>query len=252
MSAAAASGHEAHLTGAVVMAIAQQPGQTSAIIKEAVRLEPQKSSMIVARASHAFPGLAEKISAAAGVKRPANSQRSSNQSTPSSWWWRDWAITVYVGRLTTNDTSEIFLEGNYDFQDSGLVVAALSKEFVWLFGRRLSVTGEAQIGRHFGGPDHWEFNGALMLRWHDFPWNDTIITTLAFGAGGSYATEMPALEEEARGPENAAQDMTLVAGEITFALPSTTRTSFVLRYHHRSDVTDADSTVFGLGLKYRF
>lgn len=240
--------NEVHLTTAVVAAIVERPDQTSAIIEEAVRLIPEKSSLIVAQASYYFPAFTTKIQTAGGVSPSGNFLTAESQS---GWLSRDWAVTVYAGRLITDDTSDMAV-GDFDFEDSGLVIAALSKELYWFFGKQASLGAEIQIGRHFGGQDNWEFNAGLLLRWHDFPWNGTIKTTVAFGFGISYASEKPELELRARGPDGADQRQNLLEGEIELTLPSTPDLSLVGRYHHRSDASVSDSTVLGLGMKYRF
>ncbi len=42
--------------------------------------------------------------------------------------------------------------------------------------------------------DHWEFNLPIVARWEAFPWDDVIDTSLAFGIGPSYASEIPKVE----------------------------------------------------------
>lgn len=171
-----------------------------------------------------------------------------------SWWERDWAVTAVAGRLTVEDTSQIFA-GTVNFADAGIVGLEVSKGLVKT-GRHIAWEAHLQAVRHFGDQDHWEATGAISVRWLTFPWNDTVRTSFALGAGVSYAFEVPALEEARH--ERATKTLNYVLGEIALGLPSQPNIDLVMRYQHRSGVLGAfdgvreASTVFGLGIKYRF
>ena len=174
-----------------------------------------------------------------------------------SWWNQGWAATIFSGPLTTQTSSRIIR--NSGFGDSGIIALAVSKELVYFFEKRLDFEFEFQGVQHFGGQKHFELNPAVLIaRWHDFPWNKTLPTTLAIGDGLSIATQRPHLEVKRRGRKNSARTLNFVMCEVTLSAPSLPQWAFVLRYHHRSGmfgtfhgVEDA-STAFAAGVKYWF
>lgn len=173
-----------------------------------------------------------------------------------SWWARGWAITVYSGPLTSQTTSKIPF--NPDFEGSAIIVAALAKEMARVWKNRLGIELETQYVQHFRGQTHIEINPiVLILRWRAFPWNKTLPTTLAIGDGLSIATRVPTLEYSRRGPDTA-RILNYLMAELTLSLPSLPQWALVGRYHHRSGafgtfygVHDA-STAFCAGIKYWF
>jgi hypothetical protein len=54
---------------------------------------------------------------------------------------------------------------------------------------------EGQAARYVGAQHNWGFNLPLLAgRWHRFPWNRRLATSLAWGVGPSYATGVPRVE----------------------------------------------------------
>lgn len=167
---------------------------------------------------------------------------------------RYWAITAYGARLTDGDLddSAIFTS---DFEDSYLLTVALSRRF-YTFRDLLDFELEGQIVKHFKDQDHWEFNGLLVSRWLPLPWDKYIDTSLAMGAGISYATKTP--EIEAKNHSDTNQFLAYLLFEAAFALPDVPQWSVVARIHHRSGafglfngVTGA-SNAWGAGIRYSF
>lgn len=174
------------------------------------------------------------------------------------WWQTDWAVTGWSGRLTTENTTDLWTGRNWAFEDSYVAALAVSKGLTPLFEDRAGLETELQALRHFDGQNHWEFTAMLLFRWNDFPWNDTVDTSFAIGDGLSFPSSLPARELGAHGRGNSGRLLNAVMMEITLADPSAPEWALALRYHHRSglfrtfsDVGEA-STVFGLGLKRRF
>lgn len=174
-----------------------------------------------------------------------------------SWWSQGWAVTVYSGPLTSQTTSKI--PSDPDFEGSTIIVGAVAKKLGSVWNKKLDFELEAQYVQHFGGQTHVEINPAVfVMRWNDFVWNKTLPTTIAIGDGLSIATKVPALELSRRGSEESTQVLNYVMAEITFSLLSLPQWAVVARYHHRSGVFglyngvhDA-STAFAAGLKYWF
>ncbi len=173
-----------------------------------------------------------------------------------SWLERGWALTAFAGRLTTDSVTNEILVAEAEFEDAGAVGLAASKD-LFRVGDYLRFALEAQVLKHFGDQDHWEFNFPLVARWTEFPWNHLVPTTIALGDGPSIPTETPELERRRR-PQESAQVLNYVLGEITLGLPQLPRWSLALRFHHRSgvfelidDVGEA-STILAAGVKFRF
>ena len=179
------------------------------------------------------------------------------RAEPAGWWQNGWAVTGWSGRLTTENTSDIFT-GKLSFEDSYVAGLAVSKELFPVFSDKAAIETELQTLRHFGGQVHWEFTGMLLFRWKEFPWDEHVDTSFAIGDGLSLPTELPAEELNAHTRGNSGRLLNSVMMEITLADPDLPEWALALRYHHRSgffrtfsDVGEA-STVLGLGLKRHF
>jgi hypothetical protein len=105
-----------------------------------------------------------------------------------------WALLAYGAVYTDSRLGDI-LSLSPSVEDSYLAALALNREFART-GRFLGWEGEGQAVKHFGDQDHFEFNALVVARWHHFPWDRRLDTTLAVGEGLSWATETPQLEKE--------------------------------------------------------
>jgi hypothetical protein len=175
----------------------------------------------------------------------------------SNWWGRGWALTGFGGVLTTNESSEIWFEGNATLEDVAVTGLAVSKQ-LFATGRYLDWEFEQQVVKHFGDQDHWEFNSLLVVRWETFPWDEFIDTSIAFGEGISVATEKPEMEVARYGSDHSSAVLNFVLLEVSFALPDLPGPELVARFQHRSgafatinDTRDA-STFFGSGIRWKF
>lgn len=106
---------------------------------------------------------------------------------------RDYALTVYGGRLNDGDWHESFGPGT-TFIDSDLVLAALAKTLSRSADGGRSYEVEGQIAQHSGIQDNQEYNLLWAVRWHDLFWPDTLNSTAAVGLGVSYASSLPRAE----------------------------------------------------------
>ncbi len=165
---------------------------------------------------------------------------------------RKWFLTVYGG-LHAQKT----LGGLLTFQatfpdDTYIAVAALGREF-WRY-KQLSLEVEGQVGKYFGQEHQWQFNGLLIARWHWFPWNKYIDTTLAVGDGISYNTEISKIEKE--DDEDAGLVLNYLMFELTLGLPKYRQWDVVVRIHHRSSIYGVagagGSNFLTAGIKYSF
>jgi len=172
------------------------------------------------------------------------------------WLTRGWQAKLYAGPLTTQDTSEIFLKGEWT-NDAGIVGAALAKEiFDW--EERFAVDLELSLGRRFGGQRLTEGAIQIMGRWQALPWDGILDTDITVGYGGSMASEVP---EEVRQTEgDVGKFLGSLVVELAFALPENPARAFLVRYQHRSSAFGAlggsgaqdETTAITFGLRYRF
>lgn len=166
-----------------------------------------------------------------------------------------WALTVYGG-IGTNGGIEDIPGLQADFNDAYMLGVAGSRElFRWQDLLALEVEG--QVVMQFKKQDHGEGNLLLAARWLEFPWNDSVRTSIAVGEGVSYASSVPTIETE-RSPDRTSKFLNYLLLELELAPPEQSRWSFVTRIHHRSGVyglyngVSLGSNLLGIGMKYRF
>jgi hypothetical protein len=163
------------------------------------------------------------------------------------------AFTIYTGKMTDDDWPKS-LTPSVELVDSKLAAVAWSQVFHRSSSQPWSLEWEANAVKHWGVQDHWEYNLAVGGRWHRFPWSNTVRTSLAFGLGPSYATEIPQVEIN-RGDES---QKWLVFWYLELALgPPDSDWSGILRLHHRSDAFGAlgdatSSNALTAGVRYAF
>ena len=168
----------------------------------------------------------------------------------------DWSATLYGAKLLEGNLSDgsLLYSG---FADSYLITLALTRRMA-SYREKIDLELEGQVVKHFEGQDHWEFNGLGVIRWLPFPWDNYLDTSFASGAGLSYATEIPKVEEELHGDGQTAKLLVYLMLELDVAFPDSSHWSMVTRIHHRSGafglfsgVTGA-SNAWGFGIKYSF
>jgi hypothetical protein len=167
---------------------------------------------------------------------------------------RPWAVTLYTGRVTDGDLGDTAIF-KADFEDAFLVAGTLSKRF-YRYRERLDLEWEVQAVKHFGDQHHWEFNGLGAVRWTAFPWDRYLDTSMAAGAGLSFATSTPKVE--AKNHDNTSQVLAYLMFEAAFSLPKIPKWSLMTRIHHRSGAfglfngVQGASNAWALGLRYHF
>jgi hypothetical protein len=167
---------------------------------------------------------------------------------------RDWALTIYSGRLTDSNLANT-VTFNFDFEDSYFIDLALSRR-LYTYRDYFNLEIEGQIAKHFGDQHHWEFNGVAYFRWLPFPWDSYLDTSFAAGVGLSYATSVP--EIEAKNHDETAKFLGALMFELAFSRPSIPQWGLVSRLHHRSGAGGLFSGVHGasnawaIGIRYSF
>jgi hypothetical protein len=164
-----------------------------------------------------------------------------------------WLLTIYGG-ISAQDTLGDVLSFQATFPDDVYIgVVALARE-LWRYKHLLGIEAEGQVGKYFGDEHQWQFNGLLIGRWHKFPWDHYLNTSLAIGEGLSYNTEVSDVEE--RDDEDATKLLNYLLFELTLGLPSQPRWDFVVRIHHRSSIKGvigaAGSNFVCAGIKIKF
>jgi len=178
---------------------------------------------------------------AAGLLLAALSWPAAAQDDVDSWRWADdgtsspYAVAVFGGEGTERNFSET-LSNPFanDTTSDRMLALAVTRELAW-YRNMLSFEVEAMYAYHFDRETYSEFGGAVYARWHDFPWNQYLLTTFAVGLGPSYTTIYPELETQDN-PDNRSRWLNQLNLEATFALPRYPSTSLMLRLQHRSGV----------------
>lgn len=179
-------------------------------------------------------------------------------------------LHVYTGRFVDSSMKAIFgLNGfkpiwDWEWADSGIIAAALSRPVV-SFSHYADIEAEVGAAQRFGQTSSPEVWGALYFRWKEFPWNDTVKTTVAVSTGLNYAFKLDRLEVAQAGNGEGSKLLHFMSPEVTFALPEKPDLELVFRFHHRSggknfllgDTKIFNSTSGGaqygtVGLRYRF
>jgi len=177
---------------------------------------------------------------------------SPSQGHTQGWWQEGWALSAFGGPLTSKDSNEIFLKGEWS-TDAWIVGFAVTKS-LFSISPAFTVEGEAQTVRRFSGQSLSEFSGLVIGRWH-MPISDRLKTDLAFGVGISYAT--------GTGDDPGDDDPSKVMGMLMIELalkPVDWALGPFVRYQHRSstfglfgnDGIYDESTSFSVGVKWSF
>ncbi len=174
----------------------------------------------------------------------------------------DWGVLVFggasAGRTRLIELIPMPWSGHYG--DHYFAGGALSRRLAqpdpyW------SIEGEIGAGYRFkqsNTPEGWI---ALFLRFHGFPWNHVVYTTVALNTGLSYVTTVPDIEKESaaeRGHPDGSRLLHYLAPEFTFADPAHRDWELVVRFHHRSGVFGLFNGVWGGsnvvtgGIRHRF
>jgi hypothetical protein len=167
-----------------------------------------------------------------------------------------WYGYIYGGKMVDEHFVEMpVMMFAPDTYDSSLVVIGMGKELHHF--KHITIEGEAQIAKHFGNlQDHYEFNALANVRWQTFPWDRHVDTSVALGAGLSYATEKPEVEIIDMG--NTSNLLVHLSLEADFLIPGQKDWSIFTRVHHRSGAfglvnnVDGGSNALALGVKKRF
>ncbi len=88
-----------------------------------------------------------------------------------------WFLTVFGGPFALPDLENVLLFNMRFEDDTYIAVSALAREF-WRYRKWISFEVEGQVGKYFGNEHQWQFNGLIIGRWHRFPWEKYLDTSL--------------------------------------------------------------------------
>lgn len=167
-----------------------------------------------------------------------------------------WFASLYVGQFSNTALNEI-VRFNTSLESSEVYVLSVGKE-LGRYKDRLGIELEGQVGAHSGQQNHMEVNAAFTLRWHPFPWDRYLDTSLAFGNGISYAFEEPPLEIREADDNKTSKWLYYILVELSFSAPQIPQWDYFVRIHHRSSVFGLIDGLFsasnfvGVGVRYHF
>ena len=176
--------------------------------------------------------------------------------TPTLCHAADRYLTIYHGKYSDERLGDVLLSKPIEYFDSYLGVIALS-EVKPFKNPRHQWEIEAQVGKHYQGQTHGEFNVAAIYRINRPAWGKLHKTSVAIGDGLSYASETPPLELASHTNEGATQLLNYIVFEMTTAPYQAEDWSLVVRVHHRSGVfgifdgVRGGSNVVAVGVKFR-
>lgn len=174
---------------------------------------------------------------------------------------KPWSIVAYSGMYTSRTFGKTVFGFPGDLENNYLHALGLNRRLV---SRPRHFTWEGEVlfakhhGRHEKGRQSYEeYVACLLLRYHRFPWDRHVNTTIAFGEGLSYTSELSRREEQYASGETR-KLLNYLAVEVGFALPGHPDWSLVYRIHHRSGIfglmggLKGVSDYYSLGIRFSF
>lgn len=207
---------------------------------------------------------------------PPPPEESQKTAEPAKWNWKTsgdvydqytWGVLGYVGIIANN---EIHNDWYFDYNGLGPGVwytvevdRQLSKDN-WARKHLAPLLGASTIELAANytyetdptGPIS-QLNEYFIVRWRDFPWNRTVLTTIGVGEGVSWASHTSQKEEESESdPGDAPPWLNYLMTEFTFALPEHPEWQVAYRLEHRSGVFGlycpgtVGETAVGIAVRY--
>jgi hypothetical protein len=186
------------------------------------------------------------------VPRQESSAKAGSATRDTAHWY----VQPYAAMGTYNGIVELAvgpLDG-WDLEPAEAYFAAFSGGRILWRGDALRVSAEATVARHIGYNRFTELSTAVMGRWDLLPWDRFFPSSISFGEGISYTTEVPGLER--RKNDEVARFLNLLIWELAYHPRDRPRWDVYGRIHHRSGVwgtysgVTAGSNFLGLGVRY--
>jgi hypothetical protein len=166
----------------------------------------------------------------------------------------DCAFSVFGGDYVENSLGQVIVTKpqpplTWDYHTDDHIIATAFSRRTRLYWGHVDFEPEIGIGQRFGQQNETEVWAALFFRYHGFPWDKYVITTIAASTGLNWASDVSEVEQERAHDGEGSQLMHYFAPEVTFALPSAPNSQLFLRMHHRSGVFGLVSDAWG-GAQY--
>ncbi len=172
-----------------------------------------------------------------------------------------WSIVAYSGIYTSRTFGKAVFNLPGDLENNYLHALGLNRRLA-RWPRHFTWEGEVLFAKHHGRHEkgrqrYEEYVACLLLRYHRFPWDRYVNTTIALGEGLSYTSKLSLREEQYASGETR-KLLNHLAVELGFALPRHPDWSLVYRIHHRSGIYGLMGGLKGvadhysLGIRYRF
>lgn len=162
-----------------------------------------------------------------------------------------WSATLYAGPSSTAFVTQI-LDGKFDV-NGGMVGLAIDRGLFKL-GSGISIGAEMQVTSFFGKYAYQTGAFGIGLRFDEFPWSDSLPTSMAIYTGPSYAPNAPLILDPKPHPDP--KFLNFVGIEVAVAMNRNWDAAF--RIYHRSGAwgvysnTADTGSMIGFGLRRRF
>lgn len=175
----------------------------------------------------------------------------------------DCAVSIFGGNYVQNSLGQVLVTSpetpvTWNYHTADHLIGTSVSRVVAHFWTHWTLEPEAGIGQRFGSQSATELWGALFFRYHGFPWDKTVVTTIAFSTGLNWASHVTQQEDDRAHDGQGTPWMHYFAPEVTFALPEHPNVELMFRMHHRSGVFGLVSDAWGgaqyatVGLRVRF
>ncbi|MFY8043756.1 MAG: hypothetical protein ACOVOD_12615 [Rhodoferax sp.] len=147
-----------------------------------------------------------------------------------------WSLGLYAGRYYDTEPAG-FVQGKANFLDQNML-AITAKKTLWSSpSLPYSIELDAMVGIQGGIATLGEVAIAPALRWHGFPWQDTLRTSVSIAPLGiSYTTKVSPLELGRDG--KGSQWLNWLFLEVAASSPRANSVEYFARLHHRCAVYD--------------
>jgi hypothetical protein len=167
----------------------------------------------------------------------------------------DCAVSLFGGQQLVTRLPQIVFGGHvlpweWQWGNSQLLGGSISRRVLTMWNGDADLEPELGFGKRIGDMHTDETWLALNLRWNRFPWNDYVLTSVAFSLGLNAAADLPP-------GSHAATFYNDFSPQVTFALPEYPRYQLLVQLHHRSNfglwtATDPGWQYFTVGVRHQF
>lgn len=159
--------------------------------------------------------------------------------------WSDWSFEFGVAFITKNSIGDIFTgeiaraTGDAGGEIYQFTATKLLDTYDWTiagheFHPQLELPLCLEIVDENSREPFLDYNAAMQFRWVDFPWNDTVETTMGVGLGLSYSSKLYLMDIKRHPGEERSHLKFDLPIHVTFARPSKPDQQLVIYLAHQS------------------